>query len=77
MARHNKWANHGQTAGGLAEALRHTEGGQVRLWNQGQRIRGSAEYEAEVAGHARIETTAIYTTAIGPEEQDIAKKMWE
>lgn len=28
-------------------------------------------------GHSRIETTAIYANAIGPEEQRIAKRMWE
>jgi len=27
-------------------------------------------------GHARLATTAIYTNAIGPEEQKIAKRMW-
>ena len=27
-------------------------------------------------GHASIETTAIYADAIGPEEQDIAARMW-
>jgi integrase/recombinase XerD len=27
-------------------------------------------------GHARIATTAIYTDAIGPEEQAIARRMW-
>ena len=27
-------------------------------------------------GHARLATTAIYTDAIGPEEQEIAKRMW-
>jgi integrase len=27
-------------------------------------------------GHARIETTAIYTNAVGPEEQKIAERMW-
>jgi integrase/recombinase XerD len=27
-------------------------------------------------GHARLATTAIYTDAIGPEEQKIAEKMW-
>lgn len=27
-------------------------------------------------GHARIETTAIYTNAVGPEEQIIASRMW-
>jgi integrase/recombinase XerD len=27
-------------------------------------------------GHARIATTAIYTDAIGPEEQKIAERMW-
>jgi integrase/recombinase XerD len=27
-------------------------------------------------GHARIETTAVYTNAIGPEEQAIAERMW-
>ena len=28
-------------------------------------------------GHARLATTAIYTDAIGPEEQKIAKRMWQ
>lgn len=28
-------------------------------------------------GHADIKTTAIYADAIGPEEQDIASRMWE
>ena len=28
-------------------------------------------------GHADMETTAIYATAIGQEEQDIAARMWE
>jgi integrase/recombinase XerD len=28
-------------------------------------------------GHARIATTAIYTDAIGPEEQEIARTMWD
>jgi integrase len=27
-------------------------------------------------GHARMETTSIYLQAIGPEERDIAKRMW-
>jgi integrase/recombinase XerD len=27
-------------------------------------------------GHARLATTSIYTDAIGPEEQKIAKRMW-
>ncbi len=27
-------------------------------------------------GHARMETTAIYATAVGPEEQEIASRMW-
>jgi len=27
-------------------------------------------------GHASIETTAIYTQILGPEERAIAKKMW-
>lgn len=27
-------------------------------------------------GHARIETTAIYADAVGPEEQRIAERMW-
>jgi integrase/recombinase XerD len=27
-------------------------------------------------GHARIATTAIYTDAMGPEEQEIAERMW-
>lgn len=27
-------------------------------------------------GHARLATTAIYTDAIGPEEQKIAERMW-
>ena len=27
-------------------------------------------------GHARLATTAIYTNAIGPEEQKIAERMW-
>jgi integrase/recombinase XerD len=27
-------------------------------------------------GHARIQTTAIYTNAVGPEEQKIAERMW-
>ena len=27
-------------------------------------------------GHARMETTAIYATALGPEEQEIANRMW-
>ncbi len=27
-------------------------------------------------GHARMETTAIYATAIGKEEQEIAQRMW-
>src|SRR5579863_1985848 len=27
-------------------------------------------------GHARIETTAIYTNAVGPEERAIARRMW-
>ena len=27
-------------------------------------------------GHADIKTTAIYADAIGPEEQDIASRMW-
>ncbi|MEM7068321.1 MAG: site-specific integrase [Pseudomonadota bacterium] len=27
-------------------------------------------------GHASIETTAIYTQVLGPEEREIAKKMW-
>jgi integrase len=27
-------------------------------------------------GHARLETTAIYTNAVGPEEQEIAARMW-
>lgn len=27
-------------------------------------------------GHARIETTAIYANAVGPEERAIAKRMW-
>jgi integrase/recombinase XerD len=27
-------------------------------------------------GHARLSTTAIYTDAIGPEEKQIAKRMW-
>jgi integrase len=27
-------------------------------------------------GHARIETTAVYTNAVGPEEQRIAERMW-
>ena len=28
-------------------------------------------------GHARLATTAIYADAIGPEEQEIAERMWE
>lgn len=28
-------------------------------------------------GHSRIETTAIYANAIGPEEQQIARRMWD
>jgi len=28
-------------------------------------------------GHARIETTAIYADAVGPEEQQIARRMWD
>jgi integrase len=28
-------------------------------------------------GHSRLETTAIYTNAVGPEEQQIAKRMWK
>lgn len=28
-------------------------------------------------GHSRLATTAIYTNAIGPEEQEIAKRMWD
>ena len=28
-------------------------------------------------GHASIETTAIYATAFGPEELEIAQRMWE
>lgn len=27
-------------------------------------------------GHARLETTAIYANAVGPEEQKIAERMW-
>jgi integrase len=27
-------------------------------------------------GHAQMTTTAIYTAAIGPEEKQIAQKMW-
>lgn len=27
-------------------------------------------------GHANIETTAIYTQILGPEEREVAKKMW-
>jgi len=27
-------------------------------------------------GHARIETTAVYTNAVGPEEQKLAERMW-
>lgn len=27
-------------------------------------------------GHARIETTAIYANAVGPEERAIAGRMW-
>lgn len=28
-------------------------------------------------GHARIETTAIYTDAVGDEERNLARKLWE
>lgn len=28
-------------------------------------------------GHASIKTTAIYTNALGPEEREIAQRMWE
>lgn len=28
-------------------------------------------------GHAKIETTAIYANAVGPEERSIAERMWE
>ena len=28
-------------------------------------------------GHARLTTTAIYTNAVGTEEQSIAARMWE
>lgn len=28
-------------------------------------------------GHAQLSTTAIYADAVGKEEQDIAKRMWE
>jgi len=28
-------------------------------------------------GHSRLATTSIYTDAVGPEEQRIAKRMWE
>jgi integrase len=28
-------------------------------------------------GHARLATTAIYTDAVGPEEQKIAERMWD
>ncbi|WP_239021567.1 hypothetical protein [Novacetimonas cocois] len=28
-------------------------------------------------GHAQLSTTAIYADAVGAEEQDIARKMWE
>jgi integrase/recombinase XerD len=28
-------------------------------------------------GHSRLATTAIYTNAIGPEEQEIARRMWD
>jgi integrase len=28
-------------------------------------------------GHARIETTAIYANAVGPEERAIASRMWD
>jgi len=27
-------------------------------------------------GHAQLRTTAIYTDAVGKEEQDIAARMW-
>jgi integrase/recombinase XerD len=27
-------------------------------------------------GHAQLSTTAIYAEAIGPEEQEIAARMW-
>ena len=27
-------------------------------------------------GHSSIETTAIYTNAIGPEEMELAERMW-
>lgn len=27
-------------------------------------------------GHADIKTTAIYTSAVGPEEREIASRMW-
>jgi site-specific recombinase XerD len=27
-------------------------------------------------GHASMETTAIYATALGPEEQEMAKRIW-
>ncbi|MGH7120234.1 MAG: hypothetical protein ACREFP_14810 [Acetobacteraceae bacterium] len=28
-------------------------------------------------GHAQLTTTAIYADAVGAEEQDIARRMWE
>lgn len=55
----------------MPKALRHAYG-----------VAGVAEAQVPLnmmqkwLGHARIETTAIYANAVGPEERAIASRMW-
>ena len=53
-----------------ARGLRHTFG------THGIRVGIPLTLLQRWFGHASIETTAIYTQILGPEEREIAKKMW-
>lgn len=46
---------------GVAAVLNHVPLGKLRSW----------------MGHSRIETVAIYTNALGPEERQLAAPLWE